>query len=201
MSQWPVVPHALIDVEAGAVVLANMLAGWLDENRESLSSVEACDEFRDQRTTPKQDSLCICAAIDAGAGAPSSGEHRAPVRTPAEGFGTGLEGGFGAGLGPGPWEVGSTYRGARRFQDAGSGSFDGTGGGRPCTGGFAAGALEPGLASIAGTVRTDRYVGDRRRWLLQPSRFQRRIVVGIKGDDGSGRTSSIARAPPRWQAQ
>jgi hypothetical protein len=38
-------------------------------------------------------------------------------------------------------------------------------------------------------------------WLLQPSRFQRRALVGIEGDNGSGRTSSVARAPPWWQAQ
>ena len=70
-----------------------------------------------------------------------------------------------------------------------------------CAGGLATGALEFRLASFAGTVRTDRYAGDRRRWLLQPSRFQRRAVVGIEGDNGSGRTSSVARAPPWWQAQ
>jgi len=57
------------------------------------------------------------------------------------------------------------------------------------------------LASFAGTVCTDRYAGDRRRWLLQPGRFQRRASVGIEGDNGSGRTSSVARAPPWWQAQ
>lgn len=49
MSQCPAVTHALIEVESGAVILANMLAGWLDENRESSSSVEAGDEFRNQR--------------------------------------------------------------------------------------------------------------------------------------------------------
>src|ERR1035438_718164 len=190
MSEWSSIPHGLIDVEAGGVLLANMLAGWLDENRESSFSVEAGDEFRDQRTTPEQDSLCICAAIDAGPGAPSSGEHGAPVRTPAEGFGTGLEGAFGPSAGPRSWEVGSTDRGARRFQDASGGSFDGPGRGCLCARSFAAGALESGLASIAGTVRTQQYVGDRRRWMLQPSRFQRWPAVGIKGDDGSGRTRS-----------
>src|SRR6266700_997132 len=116
MSQCPAVPHALIEVDAGAVILANMLAGWLDGNRESSSSVEAGDEFRDQRTTPGQDSLCLCAAIDAGPGAPSSGEHGAPVRTPAEGFGTGLEGAFGSDPGPGPWEVRGTDRGREDFK-------------------------------------------------------------------------------------
>src|SRR5580692_11247756 len=119
MSQCPAVPHALIEVEAGAVILANMLAGWLDENRESSSFVEAGDEFRNQRTTSEQDSLCICAAIDAGPGAPSSGEHGAPVRTPSQGSGTRLEGTLGSDPGPGPWEVRGTDRGAGRFQDAG----------------------------------------------------------------------------------
>src|ERR1035437_8809705 len=160
MSHWRAVSQSLIDVQAGSVILANMLADWLDENRMSSSTVEAGGEFCDQRTASEQDSLCICAAIDVGTGAPSSGEYGTPVRTETEGFGTGLERAFGTGAGPGPGEVGSSDCGARRFQDSGSGSFDGTSGGGFCTGSFAAGALESGLASVAGTVRAYRYVGD-----------------------------------------
>ena len=55
MSEAPAALHALIDVGLGGVLLANMLAGWLDNNPEVLSSVEAGDESRDQRTTPEQD--------------------------------------------------------------------------------------------------------------------------------------------------
>jgi hypothetical protein len=88
-----------------------------------------------------------------------------------------------------------------QFQNIGSGSLDGAGGCGFCVGGIAAGTLESGLASIVGIVCTHRYAGNRRRWLLQPGGFQRRPSVGIEGDDGSGRTSSVARAPPWWQAQ
>ena len=54
------------------------------------------------------------------------------------------------------WEVRGTDSGTGRFQDAGGGSLDGPGGRRFCAGGFATGALESGLASLAGTVRADR---------------------------------------------
>jgi len=35
MSESSAVAHALIDVEFGGALLANMLAGWLDSNQES----------------------------------------------------------------------------------------------------------------------------------------------------------------------
>jgi hypothetical protein len=41
MSQLVTIPRALLDVEAGGVVLANMLADWLDEIRKGSSSLEA----------------------------------------------------------------------------------------------------------------------------------------------------------------
>src|SRR5271156_6807318 len=51
MSEPPVAVHALIDVESGGVLLANMLAGWLDANGESSFSVEAADEYHDHIAT------------------------------------------------------------------------------------------------------------------------------------------------------
>jgi hypothetical protein len=41
MSQCPAVPHALLEVEAGAVILANMLVGWLDENPRVAGNLES----------------------------------------------------------------------------------------------------------------------------------------------------------------
>ena len=83
--------HALVDMELGSVILANMLAGWLDGNRESSFSVEAANEYHDQRATPEQERLCVCASVDAGASPPPSGEHRTPICPEGEGSGTGLE--------------------------------------------------------------------------------------------------------------
>src|SRR5215469_3857928 len=201
MSQRLGISHALIDVEAGGVILANMLADWLDEVRRSSSSLEAGDEFCDQRTKPEQDCLRLCAAINVSASAPSPGEYGTPVCTPGQGSAIGLERARSSCSGPGSGEVGSADHGARGFQDTGGGRFDGTGWSGFCVGSLAAGAFEFGLASVAGTVCINRYPGDRRRWLLRSGGFQRRITVGVEGDDGSRRTASVARAPPRWQAQ
>src|SRR5271163_2641895 len=187
MSELPAAVHALVDVELGGVLLANMLADWLDGDGESSASVEVADEYYDQRATAEQNRLCVCASVDAGTGPSPSGEHRTPVCAEGES--------------PGFGQVRSADSGSGGFQDSGSGSFDGAGGCGFCPGGFATGALEFRLASIAGVVCANRHAGDRRRWLLQPGRFQRRTSVGLEGDDGSGRTSFIARAPPWWQAQ
>src|ERR1019366_4287145 len=201
MSESAAAFHALVDVELGGALLANMLAGWLDGDRQSSFSVEAADEYHDQRATPEQDRLCVCAPVDPGAGPSPPGEHRAPICPEGEGPSIGLERFDGSDSGPGPGQVRSTDNGTGGFQNSGSGSLHGAGGRGFCAGSIAIGALEFRLASLAGTVRTDRYAGDRRRWLLQPGRFQRRALVGIEGDNGSGRTSSVARAPPWWQAQ
>ncbi|HUV96550.1 MAG TPA: recombinase family protein, partial [Acidobacteriaceae bacterium] len=50
----------------GGAFLANMLADWIDGDRQSLFSVEAADEYHDQRTTAEQDRLCVCAPVDPG---------------------------------------------------------------------------------------------------------------------------------------
>src|ERR1700733_1893166 len=201
MSELPAAVHGPIDVELGGAFLANMLACWLDGDRESSFSVEVADEYHDQRAAPEQDRLCLCTPVDAGAGPSPSGEHGAPVCSERESLGTRLERFDGSDSGPGSGQVRSTDNGPGGFQDTGGGSLDGTGGRSVCAGGLATGALEFRLASFAGVVCADRYVGDRRRWLLQPGRFQRRPSFGIKGDDGSSRTSFVARAPPWWQAQ
>src|ERR1700677_2990232 len=199
MSESPATVHSSIDVELGGAFLANMLTCWLDGDRESSFSLEVADEYHDQRAPPEQDRLCVCAPVDAGAGPSPSGEHGAPVCAERESPAIGLERFDGSDSGPGSGQVRSTDYGAGGFQDSGSGSLDGTGGGGVCGGGLATSAFELGLASIAGVVCTDRHAGDRRRWVLQLSGFQRRSFIGIKRDNGSGRASFIARAPPGWQ--
>src|ERR1700677_128418 len=201
MSEPPVAVQALIDVESGGVLLANMLAGWLDANGESSFSVEVADEYHDQRAAPEQDCVCVCASVDAGAGTAPSGEHGASVCSAGESTGHGLERTVCSDSGRGSGQVRSTDNESGGLQDSGSGSLDGSGGGSFCVGSFATGAFEFGLASIAGAVCTDRYAGDRRRWLLQSGRFQRWPSAGLKGDYGAGRTPFVARAPPWWQAQ
>src|SRR5215469_7228352 len=195
MNRLSTVSRAAIQAELMGVLLANMLAGWLEENQ------EVADEFHDQRTTPEQVGVRVRAAVDDGAGASSPGEHGAAICSATQGSGVGLERASSAGPGSRSGQVGSPDDGAGGLQDAGSGSLDGTGGSGICAGGVAAVALQSGLASVVGVVCSHRHAGDRRGWLLQPGRLQRRTAVGLKGYDGSGRTSFIARAPPWWQAQ
>src|SRR5271170_1676667 len=90
MSELPAAVHALVDVELGGVLLANMLADWLDGDGESSASVEVADEYYDQRATAEQNRLCVCASVDAGTGPSPSGEHRTPVCAEGESPGTGL---------------------------------------------------------------------------------------------------------------
>src|SRR5262244_889288 len=64
-------------------------------------------------------------------------------------------------------------------------------------GGIAPGALQQGLASIAGTMRHYQALGVRWRRLLRPGRFQRQPRPWHEGDVRSGRTAYHSRAPPR----
>src|SRR5271166_1589752 len=83
--------RAPIDPARGGVLLANMLASWLDHDRSLTATAEAKDESQDSRTSPPQAGLHLPAPVDAGPSSPPSGEYRAPVRFAREGAGTGLE--------------------------------------------------------------------------------------------------------------
>src|ERR1035438_4626418 len=80
-----------IDPERGGVLLANMLASWLDQDRSLTATAEAGNESQDSRTSPQQAGLHLPAPVDAGPSSASSGEHGAPVCPAREGAGTGLE--------------------------------------------------------------------------------------------------------------
>jgi hypothetical protein len=180
MSESLAAPHPLIDVGMGGMLLANMLAGWLDGNPNDSSPVEAADESSDHGASPEQSGLCVCASVDTGASPSPSREHGASICPARESAGTGLERAGDPHSGPGSGNIRGTDNGPGGLQDARRGSVDGPGWRSVCLGGLAVGALEPRLASIAGVVRAHRNPGDRRRWLLQPGRFQRRPSLGIE---------------------
>src|SRR5215472_9717363 len=91
MSESLAALHAPIDVGLGGVLLANMLAGWLDGDPKVLLPGEAADESQDHRTPPQQTGLCVCSSVDAGTSPRPSREHGAPVCPAGESTGTGLE--------------------------------------------------------------------------------------------------------------
>lgn len=66
MNAWPTAGCPGIEVGQAGVLLANMLADWLEEKREQSLSMEAADEFHDQRAASGQDGVCLCAAVDDG---------------------------------------------------------------------------------------------------------------------------------------
>src|SRR3954462_13657876 len=108
---------ALMDVKLGGVLLANMLAGWLEGHRNGSAVEEAADEPEDYRTPPEQTCLHLSTPVDTGASAPPSREHGAPICPAREGAGTGLERAGHPHSRPGSGHVGSTSNGAGRLPD------------------------------------------------------------------------------------
>src|SRR5919109_1341590 len=80
-----------IDVALGGILLANMLAAWLDGDPKVLSTEEAVDESQDRRTSPEPTSVHLLTPVDAEPSPPPPGEHGASVRPAREGAGAGLE--------------------------------------------------------------------------------------------------------------
>jgi hypothetical protein len=71
--------HVPIDVGLGGVLLANMLAAWLDGNPSVLLTGEATDESQDQGTSSEQTGLHLLTPVDAEPSPPPSGEHGAAI--------------------------------------------------------------------------------------------------------------------------
>src|ERR1700758_5502855 len=163
MSESPAALHAPLDVGLGGLLLASMLADWLDENPDFSAAAEAVNEPEDYRTPSEQTGLHLPTPVNARASTPPSGEHRASVCPTGEGIGTGVERSGDPHSRPRSRDVGSTSNAAGRLQDPGSGRLDGAGGRGVCLGDLTSGALEFRLASIAGVVRADINVGDRPR--------------------------------------
>src|ERR1035441_3584163 len=187
---------APMDARLGGVLLANMLAAWLDGNPEVLSTAETADEPENYRASPEQTGLRLSTTVNAGAGTPSSGEHGTSVCSPSEGGGTGLERVSDPHAGPGLGKDGDRDDCLRGLQDPGGRCFDGPGGRGFCIGSFTAGPLESGLASTAGTVCAHLHAGDRRRRLLRSSGFQRRPSARLERDYGPSGITFFERAPP-----
>src|SRR6267378_1969999 len=194
-------PRAMIDAGLGGVLLANMLEGWLDGEPKVLPTTETADELEDCRTSPKQTCLHLSTPIDAGSSTPPSGEHGAPVCAARDGDDAGLERIPDPHTRPRLGKDGDRNGWARGLQDSGCGCLDGSGGRGVCVGSLATGALEPRLASTAGVVCAHHNPRHRRRWLLRSGGLQRRIVTRVEGDNGPGRVTLFARAPPGRQAQ
>ena len=91
MSESPAALHAPLDVGLGGVLLANMLAGWLDENPNFSATAEVANEPEDYGTSLEQTGLHLFTPVDAGPSSPPSREHRTPVCTARESAGAGLE--------------------------------------------------------------------------------------------------------------
>src|SRR5215471_2251394 len=72
-----------IDVRLGGLLLANMLAAWLDDDPKVLSTREASHESQDHRTSPEPTSLRVFTPVDAVPSPPPSGEHGASVCCPS----------------------------------------------------------------------------------------------------------------------
>src|SRR5664279_5254058 len=192
--------RAPIDPGRGGVLLANMLASWLDHDRSLTATAEARDESEDSRTTPQQASLHLPAPVDAGPSSAPSGEYRAPVCLAREGAGTGLERIPDSHPGPGFGKDGNGDDAAGGLQDFSGRCLDGPGGSSVCPGSLALGALESRLAAAAGALRVHLHSGDRRGWLLRPGGLQRRAPFRIEGRHGVGRIAFFARPPPGGQA-
>src|ERR671910_611564 len=193
--------HTPIDVGLGGVLLANMLAAWLDGNPRILPNGEATDESQGSGTSPEQTGVHLLTPVDTEPSPPPSGEHGATVCTAREGAGTGLERIPDPHTRPGPGQDGYRNGAAGGLQNFGGGCFDGSSRCGVCIGSLAVGAFKPRLASTAGVVCAHQNAGDRRRWLLRSSGLQRRIVARVEGHHGPGRATFLARAPPGRQAQ
>src|SRR5215469_8980356 len=121
-----------IDVRVGGLLLANMLAGWLDDDPKVLSTGEASHESQDHRTSPEPTSLHLSTSVDAQPSPPPSGEHGASVCTASEGAGTGLERIPDPHAGSGPGQDGYRNGSTGGLQDFGGGGLNGASGGGIC---------------------------------------------------------------------
>src|ERR1041384_3068284 len=144
--------HTPIDVGLGGVLLANMLAAWLDGHPEVLPMGEATDESQDPGTSPEQTGIHLLTPVDTEPSPPPSGEHGATIRTAREGTGTGLERIPDPHAGSGPGEDGHRDVATGGLQDLGGGGLDGASRCGVCVRGLAVGALKSRLASSAGVV-------------------------------------------------
>src|SRR5215467_7488359 len=193
--------HATIDASLGGVLLANMLEGWLDGNPMVLPTAETANELEDCGTSPKQTCIHLSTPVDAGSSSPPSGEHGTAVCAARYGDRVGVARIVDPNARPRFGKDWDRDGSARGLQNPGCGCLDGARGCGVCSGSVAPGTIEPRLASAAGVMCAHDDSRDRRGRLLRSGGLQRRIAARIEGNNGPGRTSLFARAPPRRQAQ
>src|ERR1700690_643857 len=141
---------APIDAGLGGVLLANMVEAWLVGNPDEVTGVEVANELQDHGATPEQTGLHLCPPVDECSGAPPPGKYGAPVCIANDGAGARLERVGDSDARSGPGHDGDRDDQAGGFQDSGGRCLDGPSGRGVCAGSFAPGALESGLASVAG---------------------------------------------------
>src|SRR5205823_6720979 len=135
------------EMETGAVLLANMLEAWLDDDANVWTAGELVDELQNQATASEQTRLCVCAPIDDGTGSSPSGEHGTPVCPPPESAGAGVERSDDPHARPGSRSVGSADGGTRGLPDLGERDLVRPSGCGVCLGSLTPGAFRLGLAS------------------------------------------------------
>src|SRR6202035_3799715 len=191
---------AALDIAKAGVILANMIESYLAGGAPP-SNPEGAehDDLQDRRSTSVAGSLHLHSSIDDGAGPLQPGEHRAPVQSGEQGTVSRLELGADPDPRPGSRPVGCADSQSRGLQDASQRRGHEPSRGDLLPGSFAAGAIEPGLASPARVVRHHRHARDRRGRLLRSSRVQRRACARHEGHVRSGRAAHHPRAPP-WYA-
>ena len=182
-----------VDVQTAGLVAANMLQCWIASERAASGHgahvvpsptrqdlTEGGADVESTEPPPREAGLRLCAAVDDGAGAPSSREHGAAVR-PSE---PGRRDDVGAGADPDPRPgsrtVGSADDRPRGLQDAGRRRVPGPGRRDLRPGSLAAGPLQSGMASVDRDLRADPDPCHRRGWLLRPRQLQDALLLGLK---------------------
>src|SRR5215471_16945862 len=193
---------AAFDFAKAGVIVANMIesylaAGGLPSNPEGTDHVE----HQDCRSSSGAARLHLHSAVDTGASALQSREHRAPVQSSEPSKGAGLDSGADPNPRRGSRPIGTADDQTRRLQDSCERRGYGASRCNLLSRGIAPGALQQGLASLAGTMRHYQDLGVRWRRLLRPGRFQRQPRPWHEGYVRSGRTAYHSRAPPRRQTQ
>src|SRR6516162_7640584 len=189
---------AALDFAKAGAIIANMIEAYLAAGATPLNAEGAEHaECEDCRSSSGAARLHLHSAVDTGASALQSREHRAPVQSSEPSKGAGLDSGADPDSRRGSRTIRPTDDQTRRLQDPCERRGDGASRRDLLSRGIASGALQQGLAPIAGTMRDYQDPGVRWRWLLRPGRLQRWPRPWHEGNVRSGRTAYHSRAPPR----
>src|SRR5215471_4216040 len=183
---------AALDFAKAGVIVANMIesylaAGALPPNPEGADNVE----HQDCRSSSDAARLHLHSAVDTGAGAFQSREHRAPVQSSEPSKGAGLDAEADPNPRRGSRPIGTADDQTRRLQDPCERRGYGASRCDLLSGVLPPSTLEQGLASIIGALRHHQNTGVRRRWLLRPVRLQRQPRPWHERHVRSGRTNII----------